>query len=261
MNWYLTETDIVLRELQSSQQHGLSSAEAQTRLIKYGHNELIERRGRTPFQILWEQLTATMVLILIAAAAVAAFLGDSKNAMAIMAIVVVCAILGFIQEYRAEKAIAALKRMSVPTVRVIHDGVLKEISARDLVPGDILQLEAGNVVPADARLLEAVNLRIQEAALTGESEPIEKQTAALSSDDLPLGDRRNMAYMSTVVTQGRALAVITATGMRTELGRIADLLQQTGSAPTPLQRRLDQVGKTLAMVGVAIATLIFILGL
>jgi Ca2+-transporting ATPase len=255
------ETQAALQELAADQHAGLSSAEVQTRLAKYGENELVEQGGRTALNILWEQLTATMVLILVAAAIAAAFLGDSKNAIAITAIVILYAILGFIQEYRAEKAIASLKRLSTPNVRVLRDGKLGEISARQLVPGDILQLEAGNVVPADVRLIEAVNLRIQEAALTGESEAVEKQTAALAGDDLPLGDRRNLGYMGTVVTQGRGLALVAATGMQTELGKIANLIQQSGSEATPLQRRLDQLGKLLAGVGVVIALLVFALGL
>ncbi len=151
--------------------------------------------------------------------------------------------------------------MSVPNVRVLRDGNLQELSARELVPGDILQLEAGNVIPADLRLLEAVNLRIQEAALTGESEPIEKHTVALSGEDLPLGDRRNMSYMGTIVTQGRGLALVVATGMNSELGKIADLIQHVKQEQTPLQRRLDTLGKNLAFIGVVIAVLIFILGI
>ncbi|HNM36178.1 MAG TPA: cation-translocating P-type ATPase, partial [Anaerolineales bacterium] len=227
----------------------------------HGANELIERGGRTPWQILWEQITATMVLILIAAAVVAGVLGDTKNTIAILSIVALYALLGFIQEYRAEQAIAALKKMSVPNVRVIRDGKMQELSARELVPGDIIQLETGNVIPADLRLVEAVNLRIQEAALTGESEAIEKHVAALSNEDLPLGDRRNMAYMGTVITQGRGLALVTATGMNTELGKIADMIQAVKQEQTPLQRRLDALGKTLALIGVGIAVLIFILGI
>ncbi len=261
MTWHLIEIEAALRELQSNQQNGLSAAEAQTRLTRYGYNELVEKGGRTPLHILWEQLTATMVLILIVAAVAAAILGDSKNAIAIFAIVILYTILGFIQEYRAEQAIASLKRMSTPNVRIMRDGKLAEISARELVPGDILLLETGNVVPADVRLLEAVNLRIQESALTGESEPIQKHTQALAGDDLPLGDRRNLAYMGTVVTQGRGRALVVATGMQTELGKIADLIQQAGSEQTPLQHRLDQLGKLLAGVGVAIAALVFVLGL
>lgn len=261
MNWHTLETKPVLDELASSQSTGLTSHQAGERAAKYGANELIERGGRTPLQILWEQITATMVLILIGAAVLAGFLGDTKNTIAILAIVVLYVFLGFIQEYRAEQAIAALKKMSVPNVRVMRDGKLQELSARDLVPGDIIQLETGNVISADLRLLETVNLRLQEAALTGESEPIGKHTAALSNDELPLGDRRNMAFMGTIITQGRGLGVVVATGMQTELGKIADLIQQVRQEQTPLQRRLDGLGKTLAIIGVIIAAVIFGLGI
>ena len=260
MNWHTLETKTVLDELASSQSAGLTSQQANERAAKYGVNELIEHSGRTPLKILWEQVTATMVLILIAAAVIAGFLGDTKNTVAILAIVVLYVFLGFFQEYRAEQAIAALKKMSVPHVRVLRDGGLQELTARDLVPGDIIQLETGNVISADLRLLEAVNLRIQEATLTGESEPIGKHTAALSNEELPLGDRRNMAYMGTIITKGRGLAVVVGTGMQTELGRIADLIQQVKQEQTPLQRRLDSLGKNLAIIGIAVAALIFGLG-
>jgi len=269
MNWHLIPVEKSLEALQSGPETGLAQTEADSRLKQYGRNELVEKGGRTPLAILWEQLTATMVLILVAAAVVAGLLGDWKNTIAISAIVILYAILGFIQEYRAEQAIAALKKLSVPNVRVLRDKTLKEISARELVPGDIVQLETGNVLPADVRLIEAVNLRIQEAALTGESEPVEKQINALSGDDpstgsgqvLPLGDRRNMGYMGTMITQGRGLALVVATGMQTELGKIADLIQQSGTEETPLQKRLDQLGKNLAIIGVVIAILIAVLGL
>ncbi|MBI3150783.1 MAG: cation-translocating P-type ATPase [Chloroflexi bacterium] len=261
MNWHTLETKQALDELSSSSETGLTAAQANERKAEYGVNELIERGGRNALQILWEQITATMVLILIGAGGLAGLLGDTKNTIAILAIVALYALLGFVQEYRAEKAIAALKKMSVPNVRVLRDGNLQERSARELVPGDIIQLETGNVIPADLRLLEAVNLRIQEAALTGESEPIEKHTASLSGEDLPLGDRRNMGYMGTIVTQGRGLALVVATGMQTELGKIADLIQQVHQEQTPLQRRLDALGKNLALIGVVIAVLVFILGI
>jgi P-type Ca2+ transporter type 2C len=260
MNWHTLETKPVLDELDSAQSAGLTSQQVTERTAQYGVNELIERGGRTPLQILWEQITATMVLILIGAAVVAGFLGDTKNTIAILAIVALYTLLGFVQEYRAEQAIATLKKMSVPHVRVLREKQLQELSARDLVPGDILQLETGNVIPADLRLLEAVNLRIQEATLTGESEPIGKHTAALSNEELPIGDRRNMAYMGTIITQGRGLGIVIATGMQTELGKIADLIQQVKQEQTPLQRRLDALGKNLALIGVVIAVLIFGLG-
>lgn len=261
MNWHTIETHTALKEFASSTETGLNSAQVEAQRAKHGANELIERGGRTPLKILWEQLTATMVLILIAAAVLSGLLGDTKNTIAILAIVALYALLGFIQEYRAEQAIAALKKMAVPNVRALRDGKLQELSARELVPGDILQLETGNVIPADLRLLETVNLRIQEAALTGESEAIEKHTVALSNEDLPLGDRRNMAYMGTVITQGRGLALVVATGMNTELGKIADMIQRVKEEQTPLQRRLDSLGKKLALIGVVIATLIFIIGI
>ena len=261
MNWHTIETNTALTELNSSSETGLTSVQVEESKKKHGVNELVERGGRTPLQILWEQVTATMVLILVAAAVVAGLLGDTKNTIAILSIVALYALLGFIQEYRAEQAIAALKKMSVPNVRIVRDGKMQEISARELVPGDIIQLETGNVIPADLRLLEAVNLRIQEAALTGESEAIDKHVAALSNEDLPLGDRRNMAYMGTIITQGRGLALVVSTGMNTELGKIADMIQAVKQEQTPLQRRLDSLGKTLALIGVGIAVLIFILGI
>jgi Ca2+-transporting ATPase len=260
MNWHRIETSVVLEELNTDKERGLTSTEVNLRISKYGPNELVEKGGRTPLQILWEQLTATMVLILIVAAIAAAALGDTKDAIAILAIVILYAVLGFIQEYRAEQAIAALKKMAVPQVKAIRDGQLTEISARELVPGDIVQLETGGVVPADLRLLGSVNLQIQEAALTGESEPVSKMTKVIDKDELPIGDRRNMAYLGTVITGGRGQGLVVATGMDTELGRIADLIQQVDSESTPLQRRLDQLGKMLAGVGVGIAALIFLIG-
>ncbi len=261
MNWHLQTIETSLEEFQTRPETGLSQAEADVRLMQHGRNELVEKGGRTSLKIFWQQITATMVLILIAAAVVAGVLGDLKNTIAISAIVILYAFLGFIQEYRAEQAIAALKKLSVPNVRVLRDGTLKEISSSELVPGDIIQIEAGNLLPADVRLLEAVNLRIQEAALTGESEPVEKQTAQLSGDDLPLGDRRNMGYMGTIVTQGRGMALVAATGMKTEIGKIADLIQQSGTDQTPLQKRLDALGINLAIIGVIIAVFIAVLGL
>ena len=183
--------------------------------------------------------------------------------MAILAIVVLFGVLGFTQEYRAEKAMAALRKMAVPNVRVRRDGEVREVAASQLAPGDIVLLEAGNVVPADARVVESNNLRIQEAALTGESEPIEKESGALSGDtqSVPLGDRRNMGFMGTNVTYGRGVTVVVETGMNTELGHIATLIQEVDNEMTPLQKRLDQLGKVLGVVALVIAALIFVLGI
>ncbi|GAB4526925.1 MAG: cation-translocating P-type ATPase [Anaerolineae bacterium] len=259
--WYRLEREEVLARLETDLEQGLDQAEAQRRLAEYGPNELVERGTKSPWLILWEQTTALLVIILIVAAVVSVALGDFKDAVAILAIVVLNTVLGFTQEYRAEQAMAALKKLAVPTVRVRRDGRLIEISARELVPGDIVQLEAGAFVPADGRVLESVNLRTEEAALTGESEPVDKYVTRLSGDDLPLGDRRNMVYMGTVVSYGRGTAVITETGMNTELGHIADMIQTVEQEQTPLQRRLDQLGRGLALAALVIVAVVFILGL
>jgi Ca2+-transporting ATPase len=239
---------------------GLTDTTAGIRQRQYGTNELVEKGAKSPFAILWEQFTNVMVLILIAAAALSLVLGKFLEAGAILAIVVLFALLGFLQEYRAEKAIAALKKLAVPNVRAFRNGRLQEIPARDLVPGDLIALEAGNLVPADVRIIESVNLRIQEAALTGESEPIEKQIEPIAKAELPLGDRKNMGYMGTTVTYGRGSAVVVNTGMRTELGKIAGLLQAVKHEQTPLQQRLDTVGKQLAVAGIIVALLILGIG-
>ncbi len=239
---------------------GLPSTEAADRLAQHGPNELIERGLKSPWAILWEQLTSVMVLVLIGAAIIALILRDYIDAVAILAIVVLNAALGLAQEYRAEKAMAALKRLAAPSVRVRRDGRVMDIPARDLVPGDILLLEAGNAIPADARLIENANLRVQEAALTGESLPVDKTLKPLPGADLPLGDRRNMLYFGTAVAYGRGAAVVVATGMRTELGRIAELIQAVGSEKTPLQKRMTQLGQALAVAVAVIVTVVFALG-
>ncbi len=259
--WYQITKEDTLLNLQANAEQGLSQNEAQRRLIEHGPNELIDRGMKSPWLIIWEQIIAVMVVILIIAAVISALLGDYKDAIAIMTIVILNAILGFSQEYRAEKAMAALKKMAVPNVKVRRDGRVQEISARELVPGDIVLLEAGDMVPADARLLESINLRAQEAALTGESEPLEKTAALLSGENLTLGDRLNMVYMGTVVTYGRGVVVIVETGMRTELGNIADMIQSVEREPTPLQRRLEQLGRGLAFVALGIVAVVFVLGL
>jgi Ca2+-transporting ATPase len=261
VHWHTLDGATVLNQVSVSTAAGLTTAEAEQRRQHFGPNELIERGAKSPWRILWEQFTAVMVLILVAAAALSGFLSKWTEAASILAIVVLFGLLGFFQEYRAERAIAALKKLAVPVVRVRRDGRLRELTAAELVPGDIVLLEAGNLIPADVRLLESVNLRIQEAALTGESEPIEKQSGPIAKVDIPLGDRRNMGYMGTVVTYGRGAAVVIGTGMNTELGKIATLIQSTSEAMTPLQKKLDNVGKLLAAAGGAVALLILAIGL
>lgn len=258
-DWHCRDVAESLRALDTGAT-GLTAAAASARQRQHGPNELVEKGAKSPFAILWEQFTNVMVLILIAAAGLSLVLGKFLEAGAILAIVVLFAILGFLQEYRAEKAIAALKKLAVPNVRAYRNGKLQEISARDLVPGDIIALEAGNLVPADVRIIESVNLRIQEAALTGESEPIEKHIEPIEQAEVPLGDRKNMGYMGTTVTYGRGSAAVVNTGMRTELGKIAGLLQAVKHEQTPLQQRLDAVGKQLAIAGLIVALLILGIG-
>lgn len=258
--WYNKSINETLADIIVSRDEGLSSEEVKSRLKKYGPNELAERKTRSIGKILWEQFTATMVLILIIAAVVSLFLQHWLEAISILAIVILFAILGFAQEYRAEKAMAALKKLAKPLVRTLRNGTLLEIPATELVPGDIIILENGNIIPADCRLLETHNLKVQEAALTGESEAVLKQINRLDKENIPLGDRSNMIYMGTIVIQGRGTAVVTDTGMNTELGNIATMLQEVRTEQTPLQKRLDNVGKILAIAGGAIAFLIAVFG-
>ncbi|RIK46890.1 MAG: ATPase, partial [Chloroflexi bacterium] len=215
--WHTLSAEETLAQLQSSAR-GLSADEAQQRLAQVGRNELVDQGGVSPWKILWGQLTSIMVVVLIIAGAIAAFLGDLEDTIVILALVVINTAIGFYQEYNAEKAMAALKQMAVPTVRVRRDGVVREMAAPELAPGDIVLLEAGNRVPADGRLINGAGLQVQEAALTGESAPVAKTIAPLANADVALGDRRNMVYMGTNVTTGRGEYAVTATGMQTELG-------------------------------------------
>ncbi len=262
--WYSQPVDVVLDKLKADSASGLSQAEIERRLAEYGPNELVEKGVKSPWKILLEQLSDAMVIVLIIAAIISGFIGEVQDTVVIIAIVVLNAVLGVTQEYRAERAIAELKKLSVPSVRVRRGGKVQDVSARELVPGDIVLLEAGNVAPADGRLLEVNGLKIEEAALTGESEPVEKRIAPIDAADdheIALGDRKNMIYMGTIVSYGRGTAVVTATGMKTELGNIATLLQDVTQEQTPLQDRLDRLGKNLAWVALAIIAVVFIVGL
>ena len=260
-DWHRTTLSDALKALGTDAATGLADDQVMSRREEHGLNELVETGGRGPWRILWEQLSGAMVVMLIVAAGVSAVLHEYTDAVVILGIVVLNAALGFVQDYRAERALAALKRLSVPVVRVRRDGVVREISSRELVPGDIVLLEVGNYVPADCRLVESVNLKIQEAALTGESEAVEKQIEPRQGEDLPLGDRTNMTYLGTVVTYGHGQAVVTETGMNTELGHIARSLQSVETEPTPLQKRLAQLGRALALVAVGIVALVFVMGI
>jgi Ca2+-transporting ATPase len=259
--WYQLSVNEVLNKLESDPEQGLTSTEAAKRLDQFGPNELVEKGAKSPWLILWDQMKEPMVIVLIIAAIVSLLLNEFEDAIIILAIVLLNAVIGFSQEYRAEQAIAALKQLSVPIVKVRRDNKTKEISALKLVPGDIVSLETGGLVPADGRLIEEANLKIEEAALTGESEPVQKSTNTIPEEDLAIGDRRNMVYMGTVATYGRGTAVITDTGMNTQLGNIADLIQGVEEDQTPLQKRLAYLGKVLAGVALVIIALVVILGL
>ena len=261
LSWHTSETGVVLDRLHVDPEQGLSAHEVEQRLREHGPNELIESGLTSPWRILWEQVTAIMVVVLIIAAVISALLGDYVDAIVILAIVVLNALLGFVQEYRAERAMAALKRMAAPVVKVRRDGQVHQVPGREIVPGDILLLQAGDAVSGDARMLESINLRIEEASLTGESIPVEKHSQTLSDAHIPIGDRRNMLHMGTTAIYGRGSAVVVETGMATQLGRIAKLIQTVGSGPTPLQKRMAQLGKGLAVAAVAIVGVVFVLGL
>jgi len=257
--WHTLSVSEVVESLNSGIQ-GLTGEEAERRLAQFGPNELVEKEKTRPWMIFLAQFKNFLIIILLVAAAVSGVLaltgeGDIWDPILIVIIVLFAAGLGFVQEYRSEKAMEALKQMTAPTATVIRDGEEEEISARDLVPGDIILLQTGDRIPADSRLTEAVNLKIDEAPLTGESTPVGKKTEAIPGD-APVADRKNMAYMGTTVVYGRGRALVTATGMATEFGKIAGMLQEVKPPPTPLQVSLDKIGKILGIACLAICAVV-----
>ena len=258
MNWHSTSTQTILEQL-GVQTSGLSSGEADKRLQESGLNELKQKKKTSPLVMFLLQFKDIMILILFGAAAVAAFTGDLKDAIVILVIVVLNAIAGFVQEYRAEKAMDALKKMSVSPAKVRRDNTVKELSSTHIVPGDIVILEAGSMVPADLRIIETHNLKIDESSMTGESHPVEKTHDQLE-DGLALADRHNMAYKNTLVTYGRGVGVSVATGMKTEIGSIAKMLDEAESK-TPLQKRLTDFSKKLSIAVLGICVVIYVAGL
>jgi Ca2+-transporting ATPase len=244
-----------------SQPGGLSNIEADNRLQKYGPNELKAAHRVSPWEILLQQFKNVLILILLGATVISLVLGHGIESIVIAVIVLFAVGLGFVQEYRAERAIEALRQMAAPIATVLRDGLELKIPARDLVPGDVILLHTGDRLPADARLLESVNLQVEEAALTGESIPVEKHIRALENHDLPVGDRKNMAYAGTAVTYGRGRALVVSTAMQTEFGKIAQLLQTIETRKTPLQHNLDKVGSVLARVALVVVAIIVVLGL
>ena len=260
MNWHLMSVEAVVETLNTSRQ-GINAEEARRRLATHGPNVLAEGRRRSPLRMFLDQFTDFMILVLLAAAVVSGLIGEAKDAIAIVAILMLNAVIGFVQEYRVERALEALKAMAAPTATVVRDGASVLIPAAEVVPGDIALLEAGAMVPADLRLFEAAQLSVDEAALTGESAPVEKVTGPLRDEVLPIGDRKNMAYRGTIVTYGRGSGAVVATAMETEFGRIATLLREAGEVKTPLQRRLANFGKRLAIAALAICAIVFAAGI
>src|SRR5215213_625594 len=258
--WHALKAEEVLTHLKV-RGDGLTSEEAKKRLEHYGPNQLKEAPRPTFLQMLREQLNNFVVILLIVASLISGLLGDYVEALAIMAIVVLNAILGIVQERRAEEALAALKKLAAPDAQVIRDGHRFSVPAYELVPGDLVFLEAGNFIPADIRLLDAVNLRVEEASLTGESLAVQKNAATVLDKNVPLGDRKNTAFMGTVVSYGRGRGVVTSTGMYTQLGLIARMLQNVDTEETPLQRRLDQLGKSLSIAALFLVAIVFIVAL
>ena len=259
-NWHTLTIDETAQRLETNPQSGLSSADAAKRLAQFGANELKEKRARSLWRMLFDQFADFMIVVLIAAAIVSGIVGDVEDTVAIIVIVILNAVIGFVQEYRAEQAMAALKRMAEAGAHVLRDGRAEIVNASVLVPGDLVLLEAGNVVPADLRIIETARLKVDESTLTGESVAVEKQTQALTIAAAPLGDKICLAYKGTIVTYGRARGLVVATGMNSELGKIAALLSEDSETKTPMQKRLARFGKLLALAALAICALIFIVG-
>lgn len=268
--WHTIEAQKTLWLLKSDRTHGLTQEQIDQNLQHYGTNELVETSGRSPLEIFWDQFKNIMLLMLIAVAIISMVLDVResllkgqfifpKDAVAVFAVVLLNGLLGYLQESGAEKALTALKNMASSKVRAIREGKLVEVESKELVPGDIMLLEAGVKVAADGRILEAANLQVREAALTGEAHAVEKQANAILREDAPLGDRINLVFSGTEVVQGRATVLVTNTGMQTELGKIATALQSVETEPTPLQKRMTQLGNTL-VTGSLIIVAIVILG-
>ncbi|MBK9533428.1 MAG: cation-translocating P-type ATPase [Chitinophagaceae bacterium] len=258
MNWHRLSIP-ELFELLGINRQGLSTVAAAEKLDQIGPNELQEGKRKSIAGMFFGQFKDVMILILLSAAVISGFIGDLTDTIVILVIVLLNALVGFFQEYRAEKAMQALKQMAVTQARVLRDGSSSWLPASSLVPGDVVLLEAGNAVPADLRIIESVNLKIEEAALTGESHPVDKITEPLETDDLPLGDKANMAFKGTFVTYGRGTGIVIATGMQTELGRIAKMLQEDETL-TPLQQRMASFGKKLSILVLFLCILFFVAG-
>ncbi|MGU8227547.1 calcium-transporting P-type ATPase, PMR1-type [Clostridium perfringens] len=257
--WYKKSKNEILQELDVDEKNGLSSTEALRRLEKYGKNKLETKKKKTLFKQFLSQLKDVMIYILIIAAIISAFLGEISDALIILLVIIINAVIGVIQESKVEKALDALKELSTPKALVKRDGSLKEILSEDIVPGDIVIIDAGRYIPGDLRLIDTANLKIEESAFTGESVPSEKDASFLPDKEIPIGDQNNMAFMSTLATYGRGVGVVVGTGMNTEIGKIAKMIEQEENDETPLQKKLSELGKILGFLAVGICILIFII--
>lgn len=259
MNWHTLDIREIF-DLLGTGPDGISQLTAEARLAEHGPNVLQEKRKKPWWALLFNQFRDFMIIVLIAAAIISGVIGDVTDTIIILVIVVLNAVIGFVQEYRAERAMEALKKMAAPLATVLRDGKVRSIASAELVPGDVVVLEAGSVVPADLRVIESRSLRVEEASLTGESHPVDKIIRHLSEKEIPLGDRTNMAYKNTFVTYGRGKGVVVSTGMNTEIGQIASMLQEEESM-TPLQKRLADFGKKLSIIVFIICGILYIAGL
>lgn len=259
--WYQLTAEEILQMQQIEPSQGLSSEEVERRLKENGHNELSEGKKISPIALFLNQFKDFMVLVLMGATLISGLLGEYLDAITIVAIIIMNGILGFIQEFRAERSLRALKELSAPNAKVLRGGLIEQVPAKELVPGDMVVMESGDRVPADLRFIDANGLYVEESALTGESVPVSKHTAALHGDEVPLGDQRNLGFMGTMITRGTAKGIVVRTGMSTEMGKIADLIQSTESMDTPLQHRLEQLGKILIIVALALTVLVVVAGI
>ena len=261
IKWHAHSVQETAEKLDSHLDKGLSDSTVNQRLEKFGKNELEEKKGRNPLKIFFMQFTSTIVIVLLIAAVITGIIGEVKDTVVISIILLINAFIGFSQEYRAEKAMSTLKKLSIPKVRLKRDGSEQVISSTEIVPGDLVFLEAGNYVPADLRLTDTHNLKIQESALTGESQPVEKSAEDILESDTDLAGRKNMAYSGTVVSYGRASGLVVKTGMKTEIGKIATMLQEDEEGQTPMQKRLEKLGRILAFASLGIVIVIFLMGI
>lgn len=260
MRWYQKEPSTVAEELHSNLQKGLTNEQAQKHIEKYGYNELVGKEGLTIWQMFLNQFKDFLILILIGSAIISIVAGEVVDAVVILIIVILNAILGVSQERRAGKALEALQQMASPKAKVIRDGKTIELPSKELVPGDLIILETGDYVPADIRLTKSANLKIDEASLTGESVPVEKEAADILDGEVSIGDRSNSGFMGTIITYGRGEALVVNTGMDTEIGQIAEMIESYEEEDTPLQRKLAEFGRLLGYIALAIVGLVFILG-